>query len=184
MLIIPYSTDAPIYHFPWMTIVLIVANCLSFAITGMGYKSDGWMLQYGNGLHPLEWVAYNFLHFGIVHLVGNMIFLWAFGIVVEGKLGWWKFLVVYMSIGIVGGILIQVAMLGYKPPVYDWDDLGATDPVWSLFEPKAAYAQDSSDDDGAMADPSDKEAPWFTKDEMRDIAREIKERRRAQRQFE
>jgi len=32
-----------------------------------------------------------------------MFFLWAFGIVVEGKLGWWKFLCVYLSIGILAG---------------------------------------------------------------------------------
>lgn len=114
-MLVPYSTDAPIYHFPWMTIVLIVLNAIAFAITGMGMKSDGWMLTYGNGLHPLEWVAYSFLHFGFFHLLGNMFFLWAFGIVVEGKLGWWKFLILYMGIGIVAGMLIQIVMLGYVP---------------------------------------------------------------------
>ena len=56
-MIIPYSTDAPIHHFPYMTIVLIVINCITFAITGMGYNDEGWLLQYGNGLQPLEWVA-------------------------------------------------------------------------------------------------------------------------------
>ncbi len=112
-MLIPYSTDAPIYYFPWMTIALIVANAIAFAITGMGSHNEGWLLTYGRGLHPLEWVAYNFLHFGPIHLVGNMFFLWAFGIVVEGKLGWWKYLTLYLSIGIVGGILIQVAMLGH-----------------------------------------------------------------------
>jgi len=59
-MIIPYSTDAPIHHFPYMTIVLIVLiviNCITFAIAGMGYNDEGWLLQYGNGLHPLEWVA-------------------------------------------------------------------------------------------------------------------------------
>jgi membrane associated rhomboid family serine protease len=98
-----------------MTIVLIVLNAIAFAITGMGQNSDGWLLTYGDGLHPVEWVAYNFLHFGIFHLLGNMFFLWAFGIVVEGKLGWWKFLALYLGIGIVGGAMIQVAMLWYVP---------------------------------------------------------------------
>ena len=110
---LPYSTDAPIYYFPWMTIVLIVANGITFAITKMGLQSEGWLLTYGDGLHPVEWVAYNFLHFGPFHLIGNMFFLWAFGIVVEGKLGWWKFLILYLTIGVVGGVLIQTAMLGH-----------------------------------------------------------------------
>ncbi|MEK6261020.1 MAG: rhomboid family intramembrane serine protease [Planctomycetota bacterium] len=146
-MILPYSTDAPIYHFPWMTIVLIVVNCLTFALTGMGYDNDGWLLQYGNGLHPLEWVAYNFLHFGVGHLLGNMFFLWAFGIVIEGKLGWWKFLGVYMTIGIVGGFLIQLTMLGYKSD-FDFSDLSVSRSRGSLswFEPTPAFAQD---DDGA-----------------------------------
>lgn len=151
-MIIPYSTDAPIYHFPWMTIALIVINCLTFALTGMGANNDGWLLQYGNGLHPLEWVAYNFLHFGIGHLVGNMFFLWAFGIVVEGKLGWWKFLSVYMTIGIAGGFLIQLTMLGYKP-AFDFGDLGAAasqdaSRAWSWLEPTPVFAQDDEGDDG------------------------------------
>lgn len=149
-MILPYSTDAPIYHFPWMTIALIVVNCLTFAITGMGHNDEGWLLQYGNGLHPLEWVAYNFLHFGIGHLVGNMFFLWAFGIVVEGKLGWWKFLGVYMSIGIFGGALIQLTMLGYKP-MFDMGDFASsreTSSPWSWLEPTPAFAQDDDGDDG------------------------------------
>lgn len=50
-----------------------------------------------------------------MHVVGNMFFLWAFGIVVEGKLGWWKFLLVYLSIGIFGGFLTQALMMGYQP---------------------------------------------------------------------
>ncbi len=114
-MIIPYSTDAPIYYFPWMTIALIVVNTLTFMLTGMGAHNHGWILTFGRGLHPLEWVAYNFLHFGPGHLIGNMFFLWAFGIVVEGKLGWLKFLGVYLGIGIFGGFVIQAAMLGYIP---------------------------------------------------------------------
>ncbi len=122
-MIIPYSTDAPIYYFPWMTIGLIVMNAITFGITLMGLNSEGWLLTYGHGLHPLEWVAYNFLHFGPLHLIGNMFFLWAFGIVVEGKLGWWKFLILYLSVGICGGLLIQTAMLGYRA-----DDVVQTEP--------------------------------------------------------
>ena len=31
--------------------------------------------------------------------VGNMIFLWVFGIIVEGKLGWWAFMLAFLGIG-------------------------------------------------------------------------------------
>ncbi|MCH7591138.1 rhomboid family intramembrane serine protease, partial [PVC group bacterium] len=41
----------------------------------------------------------NFVHFGEAHLVANMFFLWVFGLVVEGKTGWWKYLLIYFGIG-------------------------------------------------------------------------------------
>ena len=49
------------------------------------------MLEIGNGVHPLQWFSNLFMHGGIMHLLGNMVFLWVFGIIVEGKLGWWAF---------------------------------------------------------------------------------------------
>jgi membrane associated rhomboid family serine protease len=150
-MLVPISTDAPIYHFPWMTIALIVVNCVTFGLTGMGANSDGWLLQYGNGLHPLEWLAYNFLHFGPMHLLGNMFFLWAFGIVVEGKLGWWKFLAIYLGIGVVGGVLIQVAMLGYRVQLEDFARQSQpSSPSW--FEPAPVFAQDGQADGPLMED--------------------------------
>jgi len=59
----------------------------------------GWALELGDGLHPLQWVTNLFMHTGLVHLIGNTIFLWTFGFVVEGKLGWWAFTLVYLGIG-------------------------------------------------------------------------------------
>lgn len=115
MIIIPVNTDAPIYHWPWMTLLLVAVNCVTFFVTGFGENPDGWLLRFGHGLNPVEWVAYNFLHAGWLHLIGNMIFVWGFGIVVEGKLGWWRFLLVYLSIGVLGGVLIQTVMLSHDP---------------------------------------------------------------------
>ncbi len=40
-----------------------------------------------------------FIHTGLFHLIGNAIFLWTFGFVVEGKLGCWAFALVYLGIG-------------------------------------------------------------------------------------
>ncbi len=97
MIVIPLNTDAPIYHWPWMALVLIAANVATFFLTGGGRETDGWLLQFGHSLHPIEWVAYNFLHFGWLHLIGNMGFLWGFGLIVEGKLGWWRFLLLYLA---------------------------------------------------------------------------------------
>lgn len=113
---IPLGTDAPIYHYPFATIVLIVANVVVFAATGVVMDPEAiepWALSHGQGLHPVEWVTSNFVHGGFGHLIGNMIFLWGFGLVVEGKLGWWKYLLVYLGIGVTQCALEQTFMLGY-----------------------------------------------------------------------
>jgi membrane associated rhomboid family serine protease len=112
--VIPYRTDAPIYHFPWATIGLIAVNAAAFiALFGGAIEDpDDWILIYGDGLHPLQWLTSNFIHGGLMHLAGNMFYLWGFGLVVEGKLGWWKFLLVYFGIGVGECAIEQTVMLG------------------------------------------------------------------------
>jgi membrane associated rhomboid family serine protease len=131
MIIIPTGTDAPIYHWPYATVGLIVLNVvLAFAVPAVpsapeldeegdvvvsaGYKSnfDRYSLAIGDGrLHPLQWVTHNFLHYGLIQLVGNMVFLWAFGIVVEGKLGAVKYLLSYLAIGVLHGAFTQIFLV-------------------------------------------------------------------------
>ena len=65
-----------------------------------------------DGLHPLQWLSSNFVHGDFFHLAGNMIFLWVFGLVVEGKLGWWRFLACYLGVGVGQAMLQQVLTLG------------------------------------------------------------------------
>jgi len=63
------------------------------------------------GLHPVQWLTHNFLHYGFLHLAGNLLFLWAFGIVVEGKLGAPKFLAMYLAIGTLHGASVQAILM-------------------------------------------------------------------------
>jgi membrane associated rhomboid family serine protease len=98
-MIIPWGTDAPIYHRPVATIGIIVVNALAFLI--FPYRDfEEWTLVLGEGLHPLQWITSIFLHASVFQLAGNMLFLWTFGLVVEGKLGWWAFLLVYLGLGV------------------------------------------------------------------------------------
>ncbi len=112
-MLVPYNTDAPIYHFPAATIGLIAVNTLVFIVTLQADPQNvaPWILQFGAGLHPLQWVSNIFLHAGFLHILGNMFYLWGFGLVVEGKLGWWRFLLVYLAIGAISSGMEQVAML-------------------------------------------------------------------------
>lgn len=111
---VPINTDAPLYHFPRGTIFLIVANVICFVLTGFGYSSSintFWMLQYGNGINPLEWLTSMFAHGDWSHLVGNMFFLWGFGLVVEGKLGWRRFVPLYLAMGLMDGCACDLLTL-------------------------------------------------------------------------
>ena len=113
----PYSCDALLYHLPIATGVLIAINVVAF-IGAMSEKinvENGWLLEYGTGLHPLQWLLSPFMHGDIEHLLGNMLFLWTFGLVTEGKLGWWRFLAVYLGIA-VGQSAIEQAIFPLIAP--------------------------------------------------------------------
>ncbi len=115
-MIFPYNTDAPIYYWPFVTVCMIVVNVLVFGWEMSNPEEiQAYTLVVGDGLHPVQWLTNNFLHGGVMHLVGNMLFLWAFGLVVEGKLGPWKTLAVYLGIGVVYGATVQILMLGGEP---------------------------------------------------------------------
>ncbi len=114
MPLIPINTDAPLYHFPYATIGLIVVNTICFVATGFALNErllEPWLLQYGEGLNPLEWIPAAFAHGGFMHLIGNMFFLWGFGLVVEGKLGWRVFLPLYFGMAAAWGAGVDVLTL-------------------------------------------------------------------------
>ncbi len=130
-MIFPYNTDAPIYHWPFITVGLVVVNVLvffSFFTNDMAGAED-WVLIYGE-FNPIQWVTSNFMHATPMHLIGNMLFLWGFGLVVEGKVGWWKFLLIYFGIGIVecAGEQMLMGMLGVRG-----GSLGASSILYGLM---------------------------------------------------
>jgi membrane associated rhomboid family serine protease len=135
----PVSTDAPVYHFPFATIGLIAVNALVFAATAnMEAEVVGpWALIYGAGLHPVQWLTSFFLHADTMHLLGNMVFLWTFGLVTEGKIGWWRFLAIYLGIGIVESAISQVLFLGLEEPSLG---LGASGAVFGLMAMSLVWA--------------------------------------------
>ena len=54
-----------------------------------------------------EWatlITCQFLHGGLLHLAGNMLFLWIFGNNVEDKLGHFKYLLFYVSCGVLASL--------------------------------------------------------------------------------
>lgn len=155
MIVIPMGTDAPIYHRPYATVAMILLNVAAFFAINVALLSavppeaddpavddgvqvvdrlatpfDRFSLTLGDGLHPVQWTTHNFLHNDVFHLAGNMIFLWAFGIVVEGKLGALKYLAAYLAIGTLHGAFVQLLMLRSG---LDGQSAGASAVVYGLL---------------------------------------------------
>lgn len=142
-MLIPYNTDAPIYHWPAGTVGLIAANLLSLVAVGTGWwpHPDDYTLWYGEGIHPLQWLTSMFLHAGVLHLLGNMVFLWSFGLVVEGKLGWRRFVPLYLGLGILQSALEQIALLHYTVPEGEFaGSLGASAAIYGLMAVAVVWA--------------------------------------------
>lgn len=57
---------------------------------------NGWTIK---GLFGHMW-----LHGNIIHLLGNMLFLWIFGNAVCAKIGNFRYLPIYLSLGVIAGI--------------------------------------------------------------------------------
>lgn len=65
----------------------------------------------------LTLVTYQFLHADIVHLIGNLIFVWVFADNVEQALGRWRFLAFYLLVGASGGLVFVFIDPGSKVPL-------------------------------------------------------------------
>jgi len=83
------------------------------------------------GRHLGTLITSLFLHANLLHVAGNMLFLWIFGNNVEDRVGEIKFLIIYFAAGI-GGSLLQV----FITPTSTVPMLGASGAISGLL---AAY---------------------------------------------
>lgn len=121
-MIIPLKDLNPRRTLPFITVLLIAANVAVFIyqLTLPPHLSKAFLLSFaevpnrlpallaGHGnwrtaLLPL--VTSMFLHGGLLHLAGNMLFLWVFGDNVEDALGHFRYLMFYFACGIAAGLL-------------------------------------------------------------------------------
>ncbi len=131
---IPLKDENPTSRFPIITVILIAINCLVFfyqVISPQGpeyyvlkfgiipYEITHWQpaVPVPRIFWPLSLITGMFLHGSLLHLVGNMLYLWIFGNNVEDFLGPVKFIFFYLACGLLAS-LIQVAVYpGSKIPM-------------------------------------------------------------------
>lgn len=94
---------------PYVTIGLIVINVVLFALTAP-WAGDMVRLWVDLALYPVAvihgfnlWglVTHMFLHAGLLHVGGNMLFLWVFGDNLEEQMGHVGFLLFYLACGLL-----------------------------------------------------------------------------------
>lgn len=112
---IPYRDDNPTSTFPFVTIGIIALNIVIYlweVFSPLGEQQIAF--SYGavphnlltfektQPIHPAATIFSSmFLHGGIFHLGGNMLYLWIFGNNIEDRLGHARFIVFYLLTGVV-----------------------------------------------------------------------------------
>jgi len=66
---------------------------------------------------PFTYITYAFVHGDILHLVGNMLFLWVFGDNVEDALGHFRFLIFYLACTVAGAVVHGMVMPWSQMPL-------------------------------------------------------------------
>ncbi|HXJ95930.1 MAG TPA: rhomboid family intramembrane serine protease [Terriglobia bacterium] len=100
--------------FPVVTTAIIVVNAVVFVMELMGGDAfvNQWSLvpaQIVAGHHWITILTAMFMHAGWMHIIGNMVFLWAFGPEVEDAMGPVWYVAFYLLSGLVAS-LAQIAL--------------------------------------------------------------------------
>jgi membrane associated rhomboid family serine protease len=104
---IPLRDTVPSLRVPVVNYAIIGANVLVFFYeASLGYRADAFIMRWG--LVPRHFALVTvltsmFLHGGLLHLIGNMLYLYIFGDNVEDRLGHSRYLVFYLLCGFAAG---------------------------------------------------------------------------------
>jgi membrane associated rhomboid family serine protease len=120
--VVPLRDDNPTRIVPVVTYAILVINIVVFVYElSLGpdleaffrvwavipRELSAYFLGEPTGLPFPAWITLitsQFLHAGLLHVAGNMLFLWIFGNNVEDKLGHVRFLIFYLACGVLAGL--------------------------------------------------------------------------------
>jgi membrane associated rhomboid family serine protease len=134
-----------------MYAILMIAITVAFAFQQINYVYLGWPLErYGalstTGLargYLWQFVTFQLLHGGLWHLVFNLMCIYFFGRFCESRFGWRRMLLLYVSAGVIGGIL-QMMLAWSLPSHYGHSVFGASAGACGLL---AAFCVSAPDDE-------------------------------------
>jgi rhomboid family protein len=103
-------------RFPVVTVLIIVVNVLVFVRELMA--GDAFVMQWSaipqEVIFGHRWITIltaMFMHASWSHIIGNMIFFWAFGPEIEDAMGRGRYLIFYL----VGGLVAMIAQIAASP---------------------------------------------------------------------
>lgn len=110
----PFHDENPTRNFPLLTILLIGSNIFVF-FWEFSYPGQTAALFTRYGLVPVRFInepiqtypnifSAMFLHAGLMHLAGNMLFFWIFGNNIEDVLGKVRFIAFYLLCGVIAAM--------------------------------------------------------------------------------
>jgi membrane associated rhomboid family serine protease len=113
MIFFPIAVDVPMQRWPWMNWLILGAMALLYLVQ-LGNEEAVLPLVLGVEAAQIEflgyveveesvwaWVGHMFLHADVLHLFGNMVFLWVFGNAVCAKVGNLVYLPLWLMFGLV-----------------------------------------------------------------------------------
>jgi len=116
-MLLPIGIEYGYQRTPYATLGLIGACTMIFGLQLVLPESAfAELMCFPDTFKPWQWITAVFLHGGILHLVGNMVFLWVYGRYVEERLGPWRFLAAYLGLGVVASWAFIGANLGDPIP--------------------------------------------------------------------
>ncbi len=113
-MILPWSVDVPQDRWPIVNYLLVAVIILVFLweLSIPADEMEERLAPYAlDGLTLTGIFGHFWLHAGFLHIIGNLIFLWIFGNAVCAKIGNFKYLGIYIFIGVLTG-LIQLMITG------------------------------------------------------------------------
>ena len=120
-------------HFAVVTLLLIVTNTLVFIqeLTRGDAFVTHWSAIPANIFAGHDWITIltaMFMHGSWMHIIGNMIFLWAFGPVIEDAMGPLRYLAFYLA----GGVIAMLAQV-FAIPHSTVPNLGASGAIAAVM---------------------------------------------------
>ena len=123
-MILPYKDDNPRVLIPYVTYALVGMNVVIFLFQNISapaftnsFAIIPQTVSENFTYYVMTLFTSMFLHGGLMHLGGNMLYLWIFADNVESVLGHVKFIIFYLASGLAAGILQTVIDPGSTIPV-------------------------------------------------------------------